>query len=56
MAYPDLPPNATFWRCANCGNELLFRAAGTGHIECGVCGHVWTLQQLKDTHAQTVVS
>jgi uncharacterized protein (DUF983 family) len=52
MAYPDLPPGPTFWRCPNCGNETLFRASGTRHIECGRCGQVWTLQQLKDAHAR----
>lgn len=51
MAYPDLPPGATFWRCAQCDNETLFRAAGTGHIECERCAREWTLEQLKDAHA-----
>jgi hypothetical protein len=52
MAYPDLPLNPTFWRCAGCGNEALFRGSGTGHIECGSCATEWTLQQLKEAHAQ----
>jgi len=52
MAYPDLPPGPTFWRCGNCSNESLFRAAGTGHIECGQCHQVWTLEQLKEAHAR----
>jgi hypothetical protein len=52
MAYPDLPSSPTFWRCPGCGNEILFRAAGTGHIECGHCHQVWTVQQLKDAHTK----
>jgi len=52
MAYPDLPPGLTFWRCPNCGNETLFRAAGLGHIECGQCHQVLTVQQLKGVHAR----
>jgi len=52
MAYPDLPREATFWRCTSCGNETHFRAAGTGHIECGQCHKEWTLEQLKTAHAR----
>jgi len=52
MAYPDLPPGPTFWRCPDCGNETLFRAAGTAHIECVRCHQVWTVQQLKGAHAR----
>jgi phage FluMu protein Com len=52
MAYPDLPPGPTFWRCPNCGNETLFRASGVAHIECGRCHQVWTVDQLKDAHAK----
>ncbi len=52
MAYPDLPQGLTFWRCRNCGNETLFRAAGTGSIQCCRCGQVWSLAQLTDAHAR----
>jgi len=52
VAYPDLPPSPTFWRCPDCGNAQQFRASGIGHIECSKCGKVWTVQQLKDAHAQ----
>jgi transcription initiation factor TFIIIB Brf1 subunit/transcription initiation factor TFIIB len=50
MAYPDLPPSPTFWRCPECGNENLFRASGIAHIECVRCGKVWTEQQLIEAH------
>jgi uncharacterized protein (DUF983 family) len=52
MAYPDLPPSPTFWRCPKCGNETLFRASGTTHIVCGQCGSVWTEDQLLEAHAR----
>jgi ribosomal protein S27E len=51
MAYPDLPPSPTFWRCPACGNEALFQASGMGHIECGSCGNIWSEQQLVGAHA-----
>jgi uncharacterized protein (DUF983 family) len=51
VAYPDLPPSPTFWRCPNCGNETLFRASGTVHVECGRCGCVSTVDELLSTHA-----
>jgi uncharacterized protein (DUF983 family) len=51
MPYPDLPPNATFWRCPNCGNEQRFRASGTSHVECTQCGQLWTVEQLKAAHS-----
>jgi hypothetical protein len=52
MPYPDLEPSPTFWRCASCGNEALFRASGIGSIACGTCGKVSSEQQLLETHAQ----
>jgi uncharacterized Zn ribbon protein len=51
MAYPDLPPSPTFWRCPNCGNEASFRAIGSGHIQCPTCTREWTAAQLKAAHA-----
>ena len=56
MAYPDLPPRPTFWRCPKCGNEWLFNASGTAHIECGQCGAVSTAAQLVETHARAYAS
>jgi predicted amidophosphoribosyltransferase len=50
MAYPDLPPNPTFWRCSNCGNELTFYASGIGHIQCAQCGTDSTEQHLLEEH------
>lgn len=50
MAYPDLPPNPTFWRCRNCGNESTFYASGIGHIQCAQCGTEATEQQLLEEH------
>jgi hypothetical protein len=32
---------------------MLFRADGTGRIECGRCGQVWTVEELKDAHAHS---
>jgi hypothetical protein len=52
MAYPDLPPSPTFWRCSNCGNEGLFRASGIGSITCGECGTISTQDQLMTEHAR----
>jgi ribosomal protein S27E len=52
VAYPDLPPGPTFWRCPKCGNETLFRASGIAHIECARCGNFWTEQQLVEAHAK----
>ena len=52
MPYPDLPAAPTFWRCPNCGNEYLFRANGTGTIQCGSCGQISSAQQLLDAHAR----
>ena len=52
MAYPDLPPTPSFWRCPACGNESLFQASGTGHIQCGRCGQASTDQQLVEAHRQ----
>lgn len=56
MAYPDLPPSPTFWRCPNCGNETLFRGNGTAAIKCIGCGQTWTVQQLKDAHASAAAT
>ena len=53
MAYPDLPPSPTFWRCPHCGNEHEFRASGIGHIHCPRCNHEWTEAQLKEEHKKT---
>lgn len=50
MAYPDLPPSPTFWRCPACGNEITFHASGIGHIACARCGKVSTEQELIDSH------
>ncbi len=52
MAYPDLTPGPTFWRCPDCGNETLFRASGVALIECGRCHTVCTEQQLVQAHAR----
>ena len=52
MAYPDLPPSPTFWRCTRCDNEKLFRADGIGRIECGRCGAVATEGELLAAHAR----
>jgi uncharacterized protein (DUF983 family) len=52
MAYPDLPPSPTFWRCPACGNESLFYACGIARITCGKCGKVWTEAQLLEAHAK----
>ena len=52
MAYPDLPPGATFWRCPECGNESLFRASGIGRIECAQCTQMSTEQRLLQAHAR----
>jgi Zn ribbon nucleic-acid-binding protein len=52
MAYPDLPASPTFWRCPKCGNETVFRASGTVHVECVRCGQVSTVQELLETHAR----
>jgi len=51
MAYPDLPPSPTFWRCPQCANEVEFRASGTGHVECAQCARVSTVDELVQTHA-----
>jgi uncharacterized Zn ribbon protein len=51
MAYPDLPPSPTFWRCPNCGNDTVFRASGIGHIQCPRCSREWTEAQLQAAHA-----
>jgi hypothetical protein len=51
MAYPDLPPSPTFWRCPRCGNETSFRASGIGYIECTRCHQVSTEQQLLEALA-----
>jgi phage FluMu protein Com len=51
MAYPELPPSPTFWRCPKCGNETLFRANGTAHIECVRCSRVSTVDELLSAHA-----
>jgi len=56
MAYPDLPSGSTFWRCPSCGNESLFQASGIRHIECGMCGRVWTVEQLKSAHTSAASS
>jgi uncharacterized protein (DUF983 family) len=52
MAYPDLPPSPTFWRCPKCGNETAFRASGTARIECVRCGQISTVEELLDAHAR----
>ena len=52
MAYPDLPPSPTFWRCPKCGNETLFYANGIGAITCGKCGLTSSQDELLKTHAQ----
>jgi transcription elongation factor Elf1 len=52
MAYPDLPLSPTFWRCARCGNETLFRVNGIARIECGQCGALSTEAELLAAHAQ----
>jgi len=51
MAYPDLPPSATFWRC-QCGNETVFRASGTANVECVKCGQISTVEELLAAHAR----
>jgi len=50
MAYPDLPPSPTFWRCPNCGNETTFAASGVGNVQCADCDRVSTVEQLKQAH------
>jgi hypothetical protein len=52
MAYPDLPPSPTFWRCPHCGSESTFHASGVGHVECGACHQLSTVDQLKAAHAE----
>jgi hypothetical protein len=56
MPYPDLPPNPTFWRCPQCGNESRFRASGIGHVECTACGGESTVERLKETHAKATTA
>ena len=53
MAYPDLPPSPTFWRCAGCSNETLFRVNGIARIECVRCGAISTEAELLAVHART---
>jgi transcription elongation factor Elf1 len=52
MAYPDLPPSPTFYKCPHCGNEGLFRASGIGSITCGDCGKVSSQDELLAEHAR----
>ncbi|MBV9544809.1 MAG: hypothetical protein JOY61_10560 [Chloroflexi bacterium] len=52
MAYPDLPPSPTFWKCPQCGNEVLFRASGIGSITCGECRRVSSQDELVVEHAR----
>jgi hypothetical protein len=56
LAYPDLPPSPTFWRCPHCGQEATFRANGVSAIACGTCKKESTAEQLVEAHKKAHAS